>query len=585
MKIILLALLSVLSCALSAQILKWPSIVEGRVLNKETKEPIAYANIYNKTFQVGTISNTDGYFRISVNGPSDLIFISIIGFKKQVLLQENKIMFYTIYLEESVQLLNEVRIVAPDDSYLFKLLDECKNTASKTNKAAKAYYELKSFVNDKQIELVEGFYNADVQGCDLTALNMKVGRFALKKYGNRLFTSQESSKAVTMIKMFRQNSYFPQNPLDLSRYKIKKYFYLELNKKYRNDDLDSIYVIGFRPKDSSGAFFNGQIWINPLKKHIIKITLNCSNCRIHPFLPLFSTDSLTNVDIRITKTFKEFNEEIFFNHIDFNYHIDYISRRKENNYSYAISTKAILYAYDYDNIFTIPKFEFADENMRDYNKINAMPYNNFFWKKNDEFRLNDDKNQNQQFFNENEANSNRTLFAGNTSTKVSIFESPFIPWSENRILLREIVPDSLKNLGQSNLKSDQYNLSVKIFMDINSYADSTNILTATIFDPWDSYYHLSMDNSTICFINIYFDLYEIERRKFVKDLEISDKSNDVVQKLYRDLLLRLEKQKKQYLKEVERGTKQEEMVKWNKYIAKNLNVDNLKLFDPYKDIK
>jgi hypothetical protein len=585
MKIILLALLSVLSNALSAQVVKWPSTLEGRVLNKETQEPIAYANIYNKTFQVGTISNIDGYFRISVNSPSDLIFITIIGFKKQTLLQEDKILFYTIYLEESVQLLNEVRIVAPDNSYLFKLLDECKNIASKTDIMAKAYYELKSFVNDKQIELVEGFYNADIQGSDLTALNMKAARFALKRYGNRLFTSQESSKAFTMIKLFRHNSYFPENPLELSRYKMKKYFYLELNKKYRNDDLDSIYVIGFRPKDSSGIFFNGQIWINPLKKHIIKITVNCSKCRIHPFLPLFATDSLTDVEISVTKTFKEFNDEIFLNHIDFTYHFDYRSRRKENNYSYSITTNAILYAYDFDNLFTIPKFEFANENMRDYNKINAMPYNNFFWEKNDELRLNDDKNQNQQFFSENEANSNRTLFAGNASTKTSIFECPFIPWSYKRILLREFVADSLKNLAQSYLKSDQYNLSVKIFMDINSYADSTNILTATIFDPWDSYYHLSMDNSTICFINIYFDLYEIERRKFVKDLEISDKSNETVQKLYGDLLLRVEKQKDQYLKEVERGTKPEEMVKWNKYVVKNLNIDNMKLFSPYKDIK
>jgi len=585
MKIILLALFPLLSYVISAQKMNWPSAIEGRILNKETKEPIAYANIYNKTLQEGTISNIDGYFKISVNSPSDIIFITIIGFKKQMLQQEDKNIFYTIFLEESATLLNEVRIVAPDNSYLFRLLDKCKNNASRTSRTAKAYYELKSFVNDKQIELVEGFYNADIQGCDLATLNMKAGRFALKKYGNRLFTSQESSKAVTMLKLFRQNSYFPQNPLELSGSKKKKYFYLELEKKYRDDDLDSIYVIGFRPKDSSGEFFNGQIWINSLKKHIIKITLNCNKCKIHPFLPLFQTDSITNVDISITKTFREFKDEMFFNHIDFTYHIDYKSRRKKDNYSYSVSTNAILYAYDFENLFIIPKFEFADENIRDYNKINAMPYNRFFWEKNDELKLNDDKNQNQQFFSENEVSSNRTLFVGNTSTKVSIFESPFIIWSDKRILLREYISDSLKSLEQSNLKSDQYNLSVKIFMDINSYADSTNILTATIFDPWDSFYHLAMDNATICFLNIFFDLYEIERLKFVKELEISDKSNDSVRKLYGDLLLRLEKQKKQYLKEVERGTKQEEMVKWNKYVVKNLKVDNLKIFDPYKHIK
>ncbi|MBL0052425.1 MAG: hypothetical protein IPP29_13400 [Bacteroidetes bacterium] len=88
----------------------------------------------------------------------------------------------------------------------------------------------------------------------------------------------------------------------------------------------------------------------------------------------------------ITKTFANYKGSMVLNHIDFNYQINY---KPANEASFMVSTKAILYAYDYDDKFIMPRFNFSANNISDYSKLNALPYNSAFWNNNTEFCLND----------------------------------------------------------------------------------------------------------------------------------------------------------------------------------------------------
>ena len=375
-----------------------PAEIEGRILSRETNEPIAYSDIYNKTLQRGTISNVDGYFKIVTQNEGDSIYITSIGYKKERIILRDGIAFYTIYLQQSVQVLSEVIVVPGNDSYLFDLLDHCIKNSSTARKEAKAYFETKSFTGDQQVELVEGYYNADIWGYDLAALDLKAGRLALQPHNNRFFVSLESSKAVMMPKLPGKNSYFPDSPLDLSKPQMKKSYYLALDGKYLDNEVDSIYIIDYRPKHATGLLFEGKIWIDKTKYHIIKIDMNCNRTRRHPFLPLFSSDSITNVNFAITKSFKELNGEMLFNHIDFTYTIDYKSRiAQAYQLAYSIRTNVVLHVYDFDHTFFIPKFEYSASSSGDYRKINAMPYNAFFWNYNDEYGKHS-SNGNQEYY-------------------------------------------------------------------------------------------------------------------------------------------------------------------------------------------
>ena len=559
--------------------------ITGRILNSTTKDPVPYANVYNKTLEKGTISNLDGYFRVPVRDARDSVMVIYIGYQTQRIALGSQDT-YTVYLEESVQLLNEIVVRPKDNSYLADLLSRCRNNDSDFRSTAKAYYELKTYKDFRQIELEEGYYNADIQGYALNGLTLKAGRLALQPYENRLFASLESSRAITMMKLMNKSNYFPDNPMNMTKGEMKKHYYLDLDKKYLSNESDSVYVIDYQPKDTTGLYFSGKIWVNSSDDRLIKINLKCPACRRHPFIPLFHTDSISNVSFDITMTFSTQDQEMAFNHIDFTYTVDYKSRsREQQKLNYAIQTEAILYVYDFHHSFFIPSLDMRVSELDDYRKLNAMPYNEFFWAYHDEYKLNDNRNSNELYFNDPESITNRSIFTNNRILKSKLFERPFVTWSTDRVFFKEISSDTMKGPSLSTVNADKYNLEVRHFVDINTYHDSTNVLTTTIFDPYESYYHLSIDSKANCFINIYFDLCEIERRKLESDIRAALPDMDMVQDVYNQFEDRLEKQKYEYLKAVDRGINQQETIKWNAVVKEKLGIDNIALFRPYEEKK
>ena len=556
--------------------------IEGRVLDAITKEPVSFANVYNKTLQKGTITNDDGYFRVVTGGTRDSIMVIFIGYETQVIKLTAQQDIYTIYLNESIQLLREVVVTPNDNLYLFDLLIKCRSKASSFQTNAKAYYELKTFRDEQQIELVEGYYNAAISGYELSGLTLKAGRLAMQPYDNRFFASMESSTAITAMKLLSNNSNFPDSPLELSKKEMRKNFDLSLDKKYVDDNADSIYVISYEPVDTAGMFFKGTVWVNKTNNTILKITLNCNHCKKYPFQPIFPGDTISNVSFAIAKTFITQQGHTIFNHIDFTYIIDYRSRVGEAYaQSYSIKSNAILYAYDFRNTFLIPTFNVTDGAYSDYRKINAMPYNDFFWRYNDEYRLKDGDNSNELFFNDTYSFTNKTIFKSNPLMKSKLFQHPYIQWSEDRVFFKDIAIDTSAASPSADVMADKYHLGVKLFVDINTYLDSTSIFSATIFDPYVSFYHLPIDNKVHCFINMYFDICEIERRKLESELKISLTDTRQFEKIYQGLETRFELIKTQYLKDADRGTNEPEMKKWNTFVFDQLGINNLAIFKPF----
>jgi hypothetical protein len=557
--------------------------ITGKVLDAATKSPLPYVKIYNKTTKIGTISNQEGYFKIEALTSSDSIYVSFIGYKKKALNVANFNDFQTIYLEEEGLLLSEVVVQPSDNAYLISLIQTCRKKAPKKSTTAKAYYELKSFDQNKQIELVEAFYNVDLSGYDIENLNLKAGRLAVQNSHNRYFVSMSSSLAITQLQLIEKNKFFPTSPFELSSKSLKENYYLHLKNKYLNETNDSIYLIEFTPKKDSTRFYTGNVWINKSQNQVVKITLNCENCQVHPFLPLFPLDSIARVDFKITKTFSENNQNLFFNHIDFDYTIAYVSRLgKTEEMRYTIETKAVLFAYNYQKTFDLPHFDFPTFEIADYRKINAFPYNPYFWEMaNNESRLVDQLDQNQRFFEDTNSLNNKTIFKSIPNDRRGIFEHPYKAWSENRIIFKEILDDTLAQTTAPTVIAEKYNLSVQIFVDINRYNDSTHILTTTVFDPYQSYYHLPIDQVTHCFLNIYFDICEIERRKLAAQLAQIKNDEAGLKATYEAFLINYQNVQTTYLKAVDRGTNRLELEKWNEYVKTELKIDNIALFQPY----
>lgn len=551
--------------------------ISGRVLDKGTGKPIAYANVSNISLKEGTISNDDGFFKLRIKSAQDSVMVSFIGYHNYHIPLQAGNLHYDVLLRENEQLLDEVVVKPEENEYLFDLIEQVRKEKNKYRASSKVYYNLKTSFEEKQTELVEGFYNGKITGYDLSGLTLKNSRIARQDMDGLSFASTDATRSILALKLFEKDGSAPIHPLQLSRPRLRKAYYLYLDKKFKNEQLDSVYVISCIPKDTSGAYFKTKIFLNVSRNTLEKINFKCSHAKAYPFRP-FAWDSFLNVNLDITKSFIRVNQHDVFHYLNFDYQISYKQVKFTLNTIFKdsvlkVSTNAVLYCYNYDDTFLTPRFDFTETRSNDYVQISAFPYNGYFWEHNHELKTNEEQKENDSFF-----YSDKTLRYSEHSPKRQI-EHHYELWQADKRVIYRLRPDEKKALTASPAPlSRQYHLCAQLFLDINRYKDSTQVVTATVFDPIKSYYFLPLDTPAYCFMNIYFDLVEIERRKLEKKINQSDRSIATIQRLYNESNDRVQELGKKYFPEVQHGTMEKGMKKWNDIVYQNLGIDNLKIF-------
>lgn len=554
-------------------------IIDAKIIDGKSQEPLPYATVYNISKGIGIVSNANGSFRLRKNAINDTIIISYIGYEKQTIIVSRSIVNEVIRLNPKTELLQGVNVYA-DDPYLYKLMARAKKTQVKKKREAKTYYALKSIVNNEQVELVEAYYNGSYYGYDTQRLRIKQGRIGLIPFKNRYFVSSESSRVMYLHNMFQENEYFPQSPFELSRKKLEKHFNLFLISKYLTEDSLKILVVGFETKYNPAKFFSGQVWIDSVSAKIIKVNLRQDSTGVHPFLP-FGHLRLNKVSLSITKNFHALNDEMFVNSVNFNYGLRYLT---ENDSVISMTTEAVIFVYDYNNLFMLPQFEFSSGRYEDYRKMNVAPYNNFFWNNINEFRMSDMADENDFYFKNSSSITNETGDFQNAftkSNKSNLFENPYVLWNKKRIRFSTRFSSGIPTYNNS-VSVERYRLKAQIYMDVNDYEDSVNVITKTFFDPYESYYHFKMTDEAAAFINMYFDLVEICRRELEREIKGLKDVNRIAF-LYRHKLIELEGICTNFFEEVQRGTNPRGMMRWNRHIYDKIGITNLGIFDLHYD--
>ena len=558
-------------------------LISGKVFDKQTNEVLPYTTVYDISSKRGTVTNLKGKFSLKTT-IGDTINISYIGYSTiQIVISKHK-KYYKLFLEGKENILNTL-IIRPDNDFLYDLVAKCRKKRNKTLKTSKSYMRIETDIAKKQVELVECYYNSDISGQDIEELHLKNGRIALVKFRDRYFHSVASSKAIYKHKLFKRNKYYPNNPLSYSKRRLKKYFKLKLVSRYFNENNDDIFVIEYHPVKKKRKLFEGKIWINHKTKQIIKITLNIKNTSIHPFIPLFDkSNKIDSIDLNITKTFNKIGNRMYLNSIYFNYKLRYIPI---GDSPYIVKTNSFMYFYDFVHKFYIPRFKYHDSFYQDYRQISASRYNDFFWRNIDEFKMRNLKKKNDYFVNKEATLNSKKMFIHNEhQDENETFEHHYIFWNKKRIRFRSGY-QSDKQKYDNALPSDKYNMNIQIYMDINYLNDSLDVVTQTIFDPYESYYKFPQSKTGDAFINMYFDIAEIQRRKLEKEIKSLVKSPDYtiedIDNLYEKNLKELKVTTKSFCKSVQRGTIKKNMLYWNNIIADELDINNISLFELYKN--
>lgn len=544
----------------------------AKITDKDTAKPLIYASVFNKTTKRGTTSNLKGYFRLNGINVGDTIVVSYIGYESETIIFNPKKLKKSINLKPKNTLLDQVEILG-ENLLLYKLITKCKENRFDKSRTSKTYLSVKTKYENEQIELVESYYNAKFTGYNIDDFFLKNGRIALKKHNNRFFNSLGTSRAIFKHKLLKSTRQYPHNPFDLSKRKLKKYYNLKLISKYKDLGSNTIYEIGFSPKKKKEKYFEGKVWVDSTNMRIKKIILIKQDTKFHPFIAI-GLDSVKKVDLYISKTFFNIEGEQYINSINFKYKIWY---KPIDSSEFIISTNAFLYAYNYDEKFHLPLYKFHNSVYHDYRQILSIPYNKLFWDNINEFRIDEGKENNDEYVNKsNTCSINR--FVDLNSFKEGFFEHPFVFWSKERIGFNDDNEDYTKYANQ--IPSDRYNFNVQIFLDMNFFNDSLNILTKTIFDPFNSYYRFEHTDMSKAFINMYFDLMEIQRKKISEKIKQTPNINfEKIERIYKNQMIEAKRIGKQFFQEVQRGTIRNKMIEWNNYIRNELSIDNLAIFN------
>jgi hypothetical protein len=564
--------------------------LQGSVKDSKTKENIPYCAVGIKNTATGCLANDEGLFQISGRIQTDTLLVHYIGYEeKQVPLAEfakNPV----IYIDRKETTLNEVVIYSNDD-YLYDIFDNCRKSLFLSKQAqSKVYYVLETEIGGQPVELLECYYNGRFNNSSVKELNFKNGRVGIAPYNNRYFINLNISKAFTFIDIANANDQFPAIPFQLDKKKLKKQFRLVLKNSY--NDVNPVYHIAFTPVKDNGDYFSGDAWIEKNSGRLKKISFFISKTRHHPFLPMFKAESeIKNVSMQITKTYVPVNGENLLSHIDFSYQLDYHHIHQTSllnpnaDTSFEVKSKGLMQFYDHGKLFIPPYFNY-DADLSDYRKISALTHNEAFWASNAGLVYSEKMKKGIAYFKKNgqliNYKNTRSVNQNNALRGLWGMETNYLVWSDKtRISLKK---DGIKNdtvAGSSTYSqflADKYKLKAQLFLDLNPMEDSVQHYSATVFDVYETFYNIPQESFTNCFLNIYFDLFEIERRKMEKVISENKFTANQFDSLYKLTCKNLDLQTMDYLREVERGKNYRALEKWNLYVKQNVGIDNLEVF-------
>jgi hypothetical protein len=573
-------------------------VIKSRILDAQTKKPLVYAAVYNLQSKYGTATNLKGQFKLQKNQVGNNLRISYLGYKDTII-NIHRSFPETILLRQNSLQIDEITVLA-DDDYLYDLLHSIRKRYLRRNaitgdgiaETAKTYYLLESFYKNDRIELTEAFFNGYYGDYDLKDLKIKKGRTGAKPVGSIFYISSETSQAFYQHELFIENKYFPINPLQLSKNKLKDAYKLSLTNVYEQNG-DKIYEIGFSPKSDISKVFVGKLWVNTKDESVQKIELRCDNATTHPFVPYGNVVKIDNVSMTLTKTFFEKGKKTMINTINFDYKLDCLYNSGEQR---QFNTVAYIKAYDYRNQFNLPIFEFSETLHQDFRSITAIPMDKDFWKSIKEFAINTNSKERFDFI-ERYRIENKVPTLSLLTTKSHLYNYVYRHWCPERLKMRGMKSDFVAGSQNGIFKDNSrhadvkerlfaYELNVKLYLDYYKQNDKMVYVLNSVLDPFETYFNEELNNNAKAFINMFFDLLEIEKRKLESDLLVQNpETREEVVEIYNSHIYQYNQTIDKFKNDVKRGTVPSEMYKWNDIIEKELGVNNIKHFGLFKAAK
>jgi hypothetical protein len=537
------------------------------IVDHQTREALPYASVFNKISQKGTLANAEGIAIIEAN-IQDTLEVMYLGYKNQKFVL-NDIHFNVIELHPIVNELGEIVVVA-DDALLYQAIKNVKHQLQKQSKSSsKCFLQIETDNTKLPLELVQAFYNGYMDKGVITDLKFKNGRVGLIEDEGRYFVSLNTSKVISSFQLLNENSSFEDGIFCMSGKKVRKNY--ELRKIF--DSNNSLQGISFTPRNNK-KLWAGEVWFDEENHQPKKIVYEIQNTKKIPFFPIQPLDKMDNTNFKIELNYE--SNKLYL--LNFKYSFQYFSKRELEYKLDTISTIASIQLFD-KKLFYLPWLDNIID-FNDYRKISLLTWNKDFWKNVELPELTANQLSKINYFEEygkilNFEPKDKRLRKNDDF----FFEHNNVIWSpHDRWTLSSINKIDNNEFDKNNFAKSKYHIVVDIIFDVNEIDGKLKCSSVSIIDVFNSKWYLPNEVTYNRFLNIYFDLCEIERRRMQSQIDLlTMPSIKEIEKVYLNSYRNLQKILTQYRNEVDAGLQAHAMQKWNEFIKIELNVDNFKL--------
>jgi hypothetical protein len=547
----------------------------GLVRDAATNAPVPYCTVMLKAAGTSTLTNAEGLFRFHLADDRDSVICASLGHHRAAVSAGTLRAMGEVRLHPATQELEAV-VVRPAQDRWYALVARAARTLRDAPAAvARASFALDTYMDEVPTESIEAFYNADVRGPRIRRLDLKQGRIGLAPVGDRYFVNYDGTKALALLDPLTDSEHFPTSPLQWTRPK-------HLRKHYRvvergRSTADGTVWLHVSPRDTSGMAFSMDLWVDTNTARPRSLTLFCWGCGQHPFRPLRPTDRIEHLDLRSTLTFRDDTAALLLAHAVLAYTMAY----RDSAALRAVSTQAVLRLFDTGRPFVLPFFRY-DAAQSDYRRITFQPYDSSFWATAPTLVRTHRQERDRAEFAARGFLTSRTRAAALHHHR--FFESNYAFWSaESRISLKTLPPAPWSTTPDATqrtaaIAANEVRLEAQLYLDVDSVAGGHRIFSATVFDAFNSYYRLPELPVTEAYLNLYFDLCEVERRELDAALRAPGLGLYTIRQLHAAATARMKRTTDQYQREVRLGKDRAALERWNDRVKQALGIDNLELF-------
>lgn len=372
--------------------------INGKTMDLNSGEIIPFCSVIIDGTHTGTSSNENGEFQIKVDKlPATLVFYHLNYQKFSVNVSSKKEI--EVKLTPLVFELEEVTITNKKDFYAYELAKKAFRKAdvyAKNKKYGKAYYRQKSKNGNQYSEFSEIIYDIRYSTEGIKDWDILEGRYALKggAVNNRNYTLFSR-----ILKSFQPNSEDLIFPL---RDNIEDYYKVKIIQHIDSED-GKIAVLSFEPyKRIKTPILEAEIYINTKNNDLLKLNATLKNDNFKAIKFKDKSAKKKNYVLNYEMAFKK--DSVFNLVLDYMKVVQSFDYYKNDSLITHVSSNSILSFFEYYKSNSRKRLgrQFKDK-YSDWQNLNAIGYNEKFWKENAIIKRTDDENEVIRSFERNNA--------------------------------------------------------------------------------------------------------------------------------------------------------------------------------------